>query len=233
MKSMIGLLATASIAAVLVGCGGNGSDGGGLIGIKNPRVRAVHAFTGAGAADVFIEGEQVMNDGVFGASSGYEIFENGNRDVAFRDANSQGVIAADSFLFEENKFYTVVGAGTLGNRTIIALTDGNETAGNGDAKFRVVNAASNANPVDVYITDPSVSSLSGVTPTFNNLEFGAGDSQYVQFAPDTYRIRVTPTTSQTPFIDTTVTLATDDIRTALVSQGSGASGLLVLQDGDQ
>jgi hypothetical protein len=230
MNKPTSLLALVGLGIFIAGCGGNGSDGTGIIGNQNPRVRAVVAYPDTDDIDAFVEGELILNDAGFGTASTYQIFDNGNRNVAFRDATSQGVIDEITTLFEENKYYTVVATGSSGNRTIIPLTNGQLEAPGNDAKLRVIHAAEGTSPVDVYITDPSVNSLSGVTPTFNDIVFEDGAVEYVVFPADTYRIRVTGSNDQTTVIDTTITVEPNAIQTALLVESPTDLGLLVLND---
>lgn len=230
MKKQISLLALAGLGILIAGCGGNGSDSTGIIGNKNPRIRAVVAYPDTDEIDVFVEGDLVLNDAGFGTASTYQIFDNGNRNVTFRDATSQGVIDETTTLFEENHFYTVVATGSSGNRTIIPLTNGQLEAPGNDAKLRIIHAAEGTSPVDVYITDPSVNSLTGVTPTYNDIVFANGTVDYVVFPADTYRIRVTGSNDKTSVIDTTITVEPDGIQTALIVDSPTDLGLLVLND---
>lgn len=222
------LLALAPIAAlVIAGCGG---DGTGITNNTNPRIRVVNALPGVDAVDVRVSGTTVLDDATFGTVSAYKITDNGNRNVVFLDATSGGEIINNESLYEENEWYTVVGAGSAGNRTFIRFEDVREEPVAGRTKLRVANADASVGPIDVFVTPVGEDDLTGVTPTSDDLAFGDVTPSFVERDAGSYRIRIYNADRSQLLADETVSIQSRQIRTVLVVDSGADSDLIVLND---
>lgn len=215
MKRALFFAPLAALALALSGCGGN-SDTTGLGGNINPRVRVVNQFRDVSRVDADISGRQMLSNQPYGVTSSYEIINNGNRDVRFVNVLNNTTLATRTSLFEENKFYTVIGTGNgAGGRDIIILTDGQDTVP-GQTKVRVVNANQDTTPVDVYFTATTTTTLTGQTAQITGLAYKDEEPQYVTYNPGTYTMWVTEAGNKANvLVKTNETFEADTIRTIL------------------
>ena len=130
-----------------------------------------------------------------------------------RTASGNAELATTNFSADRGNKFTVIALPTASGAELLAIRDPyNKSLTSDDARVRVLNAAVNAEPFDVYITDASVD-LATATPRLANLGFkqvlpSSGDDS-VEIAPASYRLRLTPAGSKTPFFDATVTAPVD------------------------
>jgi len=230
MKKAFAWAPLIAIAIVLAGCGG--SDTTGLVGNKNPRIRAVNDFHDVTAVSADVDGKALLTSQAFGSVSGYSIINNGNRTVTFTNVSGSSSIPIvnQTSLLEENQFYTAIGAGAGGGgRHIILLTDGQDIVTN-QTKIRLVNADEEQAGIDVYFTSTSTGSLTGQTPQIVNLAFADDQPSYQQLTPGSYKIWITPTGSQTPLLSQNITLSANTVVTEIFAKTSGGVALQGLQD---
>src|SRR5689334_13310554 len=105
MKRILFFLPLAAFALAIVGCGGSGN---GVVGIHNPRIRAVNDFSDVSSVSAQVESVDLLTSQAFGATSAYSIITNGNRTIAFNDvsgASSIPLVSANDLL-ETEKYYT-------------------------------------------------------------------------------------------------------------------------------
>src|SRR2546423_7495598 len=124
MRSKLFFLALVVLAFAVTGCGGSGN---GLVGLHNPRVRAVNDFSDVTAVSATVESTPLLTSQAFGATSAYAIITNGNRTVTFNNVSGSTSIplVSQTSLLETDKYYTAVGTGSgAGGRHIFLLEDG-------------------------------------------------------------------------------------------------------------
>ena len=229
MKSKLFLLPLAALAIAIVGCGGAGN---GIVGIHNPRIRAVNDFSDASAVSATVDTTDLLTSQAFGATSAYAIETNGNRTITFTNVSGSSSIplVSQTPLLETEKYYTAIGTGSgAGGRHIILLEDGQVLANN-IAKIRVINADEDAASVDVYFTSTATANLTGQTPQLTNVGFTAVVNDYINFTPGTYKVWITPNGSTTPITSQNVTLSANTIRTLVFAKTSGGVTIQNLQD---
>ena len=99
-------------------------------------------------------------------------------------------------------------------------------------RVRAIHGAPSAPAVDIYVTAPGAD-LAGETPALTNVAFG-DVADYIEAPAGDYRVRVTPTGTQTVVIDSgTLTLTSGQVRTAVAVDATGGGGpfdLLLLSD---
>lgn len=224
-------ISCAAIAAsliVIAGCGGAGSPF-----TKNPRVRVVHAFSDQGNLDALVEGVIMLDDAAFASISDFKIVANDNTEVKFNDSTTLVEVASAVDLYEEEKFYTVIGAGTTGGggRQLIVLTD-RRTEDPVNALVRVPNASQSLGTVDVYITAPGAD-ISLVAPTINDLAFGSEIIDYTTLVPGDYQLRVTDPDDKDVRLSYNFTVAATEIETlAIVDAAIVGPQILEFNDPD-
>ncbi len=229
MKRILFFLPLAAFALAIVGCGGTGN---GIVGIHNPRIRAVNDFSDVSAVSAQVDNTDLLTSQSFGAVSAYSIITNGNRTITFNNVSGSTSIplVSQNTLLETEKYYTAIGAGSgTGGRHIILLEDGQLIASN-ETKVRVVNADEDQAAVDVYFTSTSTSDLSGQTPQITNLAFADNAPTYINFTPGSYKVWVTPHGSTTPVQTQTVTLSANTIITLVFAKTSSGTTIQTLQD---
>ena len=229
MRTKLFLLPLAVIALAVVGCGGAGN---GLVGIHNPRIRAVNDFSDVSAVSATVESTNLLTSQAFGSTSAYAIITNGNRDINFTNvsgASSIPLITQNSLL-ETEKYYTAIGTGSgVGGRHIILLEDG-QVILNNIAKIRVINADEDDASVDVYFTSTATADLTGQTPQVTNLGFATAVADYTNFTPGNYKVWITANGSKTAITTKTVTLSANTIGTLVFAKTSGGTTIQTLQD---
>lgn len=229
MNSKLLFLPLAAIALAVVGCGGSGN---GVVGIHNPRIRAVNDFSDVTAVSSAVDTTTLMTSQAFGAVSAYNVIVNGNHTISFDNVSGATSIplVSQSSLLETEKYYTAIGTGSgVGGRHIILLEDGEVIAAN-ITKARVVNADEADAAVDVYFTSTGTADLTAQTPQITSLDFTDSTAPYTNFTPGTYKMWVTPEGSKTPLTTKTVTFTTNTIVTLVFAQTSGGVTIQTLQD---
>jgi hypothetical protein len=229
MRSKLFFLPVAIFALAVVGCGGSGN---GIVGIHNPRVRAVNDFSDVSAVSADVDATTLLTSQAFGAVSAYAVIPNGNHTVTFNNVSGSTSIplVSQASLLETEKYYTAIGAGSgVGGRHVILLEDGQVLASN-LTKVRVVNADEDDASVDVYVTSTATADLSGQTPQITNLAFANAPTLYTNFTPGSYKVWITPNGSTTPLTTKTVTLSANTIITLVFAKTSGGVTIQTLQD---
>jgi len=229
MKRILFFLPLAAVALAIVGCGGSGN---GIVGIHNPRIRAVNDFSDVSAVSAQVDTTNLLTSQAFGAVSAYSIITNGNRTITFNDVSGSTSIplVSQNTLLETEKYYTAIGTGSGGGgRHIILLEDGQLIASN-ETKVRVVNADEDQAAVDVYFTSTATADLSGQTPQITNLAFADNAPTYINFTPGSYNVWITAHGSTTPLKTQTVTLDANTIITLVFAKTSSGTTIQTLQD---
>jgi Domain of unknown function (DUF4397) len=209
------LLAVAS-ASLLAACGGSDDDSlDDRADVADPKVRFVHAVPGAPNVTLQRNGaaESGATDVAYKYGSQYYDVATENYTFSLRTASGNTELATSNFSADRGNKYTVVALPTDSGAELMTIRDPyNKSVTSDEARVRVLNAAANAAPFDVYITDAAID-LATATPRLANVGFkqvlpNSGDDS-VEIAPAAYRLRLTPAGSKTPFFDATVTAPVD------------------------
>lgn len=230
------LLVAAASALTVMACGGSDDDSlDDRADVADPKVRFVHAVPGA--PNVTLQRNGVVESGVTDVAYKYagQYYDVGTENYTFtlRTAVGNVELATSAFGTDRGNKYTLVAVPTATGAELLSIRDPyNKGLSSDDTRVRVLNAAANAEPFDVYITDISVD-LATATPRLNNIGFkqvlpaSGGDS--VEIAPAAYRLRLTPTGSKAPFFDATVTAPADgDWLLVALPDGAGANEVRLL-----
>ena len=229
MKLRLFILPLAVLAVALQGCGGSGN---GVVGIHNPRIRAVNDFSDVTSVSASVDNTDLLTSQAFGATSAYAVITNGNRTIAFDDVSGATSIpiVSQSSLLETEKYYTAVGTGSgPGGRHIILLEDG-EVIANNIAKIRVINANEDHVSVDVYFTSTATADLNSSTPQITSLGFADAVLDYIDFVPGDYKVWITNPGGKIPLDTKVVTLSANTISTMVWAKTSSGTDIQTLQD---
>jgi hypothetical protein len=216
------------------GCGGGSNNGTSL---GNARLRIVDASPDAPNMNILIDGSAAVTQAAFRSASGYQSVAAGTHQITavVAGANPATTLVTSEISLNSGTDNTllVIGRNDNGSLRVVTVPDNNSSPITGQAKLRVIDAATSANiNVDVYVSAPGAD-LTTLFPTFN-LTYGSA-TDYTALAAGAAEIRMTPSGVKTPvLLDTgTLNLAAGQIRT-IVTVDSTAAGppasALVLAD---
>jgi len=212
--------ATTALAA----CGDDDDGGTGVS--TRARVRAVHAVADAPPVNVLVDAQPLRggNNLAYGNATSYTAVDAGARTVRVNLATTGATVIEAPGTFAAATDYTVLATGSAaGTITPIVLTDDNTAPPSGQAKIRIIHASPTAGSVDVYATTPNgpLTDISRIVP---NAAFGTSTavSGYIRVPAGRYQIRVAPTGTATPAINSeAVDLRNGQIRTFVI-YGTGS-----------
>lgn len=197
LKTLVALLATATLVAA---CGGSDDNADDRADLNNPKVRFVNAVDAAPALTLYRDGQALSfaRDFAFLDASPYDEVGGGQSD--WRVAASQGEPTVGTVRFDPDRGdrYTLVALpapGAGGAPSLILIEDPYNKGTSNDARVRWVNASPNRAAVDVYLSNSGDDDLSSLSPRFAGLAFGQVDPESeddaIQVEGDTYRVSIT------------------------------------------
>lgn len=225
-------LAGFTAAVLLTACGGGSDDLNDRTDATPPQLRLVHASAASPAVTLYRNGTAdgpSTNLSYKGFSSYHDTTFGANALVLRAASAGSPDLSSASVDAQRGRKYTAVAVpdNVVGAQLLMIDDPYTKPVGNDQARIRVVNASSNANAVDVYVTAPNVD-LGTVAPNFSGLQYRtvlpASGSDSTEFTSGTYQVRVTSTGSKTPIFSNTITLAKNDDM-LLITVPSDAVGL--------
>jgi len=218
-RHLLGLLALVPMVW-LAGCGG-GSGG-------NASVRLVNASSGYASLDLYVNDAIQQTGVVTGAAGSYASVSSGTVTTALAATTSSTYLLSQSRNFAKDTKYSVVAYGWQGGLRSVPLTENIAAADANKTKVGVLNTATDAGSLDIYLTDDAdtTTPLSSFTPVATAITGGA-QSSYAAVVSGTYRLRVTATgnTNDVRLDARGVVLGSTDVDTIVLFGGAG--GLLV------
>lgn len=197
-------------------------------------LRAVHAVADAPPVDVIandVFALPLIEDLAFPEATSFLTVPAGPANLKITPAGNGGSILVDQDVdLDPGSMYTVVALGPLASISAAALPADHRPVATA-AKLRVIHGSPTAGTVDLYLTTPGTD-LATATPVAANVPFSA-DTGFLQVAPGSYELTVTPTGSTTPAIGPlAVTLDASGVYTAVARDavGGGAPLDLILLD---
>ena len=240
-----------SIAMVAAGLAAAacGSDTGPASDIA--QVRVMHARSGAPAIDLLVEGTAVVQGLEFARASAFVDVPAGDAALEIRDAGAPEVLSARTFELTGGMRYTLL-YGNAGNERDINIAADTATGiplspapssvadtaaipGESKVKLRVIHNASDAPPLDVYLTTADAP-LTGNLPLIEPFRYGTGLSPefpgYVERDPGVYRVYFTLDGTGTVVLDTgPIDMAAGHVRTVvLASTDTTGLGFVVVRE---
>jgi hypothetical protein len=189
------------------------------IDMNTAQLRVIDASPDAGALDSYQNGTGLAYNLQFGAMTSYVPMTPGSYSLTATRAGTRQVMVAASASLVANRQYTEIVGNIAANMQNTVLQDQTTPAPAGQMAVRLVQEATRAGAVDVYMVPKSGRPV----PLATNLGFGA-NSGYLTLPAGTYALAVVP--AGTVLVSSTVTLLSG----AEVEYASGAVRTVVLID---
>ena len=214
-RHFLGLMAAVPLGS-LVGCGGSSSGDASL--------RLVNA-SGYDALDLYLDDELFLSSVAYGSASSYKDASASTVTAALTNADSATYLLSQSRTLDTDTKYTAVAYGWQGALKSNLIDDSVDAADSGKTKLTVLNTASDAGTLDVYLT-ASGDDLEASTPVASGVSGGASSS-ITSVTAGTYRLRVTANedTDDVRLDVSGVVLASTGVVTLVLMPGPG--GVLV------
>lgn len=221
------------VAVVMAGLLLNLGSGGGEDRTK-AHVRLVNAATGYSALALTVGDEGVTGSAAYGETAAYTDIDPGTRTAEVRRPGSATLLATSSVALSRGDYYTVLAYDKAGTMSTLLLDENSGEPDRGRALLRVVNTASDAGALDVYVTADG-ETLPESTPVQSGAAYGVLGS-YVTVDSGSWRLRVTAANSKTDLrLDVpAVALGSESVATLVLTPGRGGvlvNALLVVQQG--
>jgi hypothetical protein len=222
-RSLLGLLACIPMLW-LSGCGGGSGN--------DANIRVVNASAGYSALDLYADDSQVLSSVAFGAASDYVGLDSGTIALDLTSAGSTTYLLSQSRSLSAETSYTMVTYGWEGALKATTVSDDVEAADSSKTKVSVLNTATDAGSLDVYLTAES-DALDASTPVASSVA-GGSQSSYASIASGTYRLRVTAAgdTSDLRLDQSGVVLSSTGVVTFVMTPTTGGvlvNGLQIVQ----
>lgn len=202
------------IAAGLSGCQS--------ISMNSAQLRVIDASPDAGVIDSYQNSSALAYNLGFGTMTSYVPMTPGNYVFAADKAGTHQALVSGTDTLAPGKQYTEIVGGGLANMQQTVFQDQSAPALSGKIALRLINEATRAGVVDVYLV-PLSGRLVNTSPIAVNLGYGA-NSGYIATPEGTYAIDVVPT--GTVPASSTVTLLSGE----QVAYASGSVRTIVLID---
>jgi len=224
-----GGLASLAAAVALSGCGGNSEDTG------TAAIRLLNASPGYAAMDLYVDDSQVNRAVAQGAQGSYASVDAADAlSTVLTAAGASTALSTTSRTFSKGVSYTLVAYGWQGALKTALVQEDVAAADSGKAKLMVMNLASDAGTVDVYLTGTD-ESLDDATAVASGVAAGSSVGP-VSHTAGTFRLRVTGADNKADLrLDVSgLTLGSTQVANLLLTPGSGGvlvHGLLSVQKG--
>jgi hypothetical protein len=219
MRTIIVSTAFALTAGLLVlgGCDTAGIAGG------QAKVRVVNASVDYAAVDMYLDDKRKIANVGYETGSSYLKVDADTYTTEFTRADVSTALATFKQQISKNERYTFLAMGRTGGFKVLTLDEAADEAPKGQSKIRLVNAASDAGELDVYLTD-ATTPLVDAAPTFTNVSADTLASEgFVVLDSGTYRLRVTAagSTSDIRLDVADVSLASTAVNTIVLTGTTG------------
>lgn len=172
-------IATAGLMLVLAACGKATEEGG---------VRFVNVSSSSLKADLYAGDDRIFSSIGAGQWTDYSNLEEGTYTFKVTSEGNSTALVQGSVLVPKDASRTVVAYGPESNLKLTTLTEDEGTPSSGDTRVRILNASSDAGPIDVFIGAES-QSIDSAPTTMSNVAAGA-TSSFVTVSRGTYRLRI-------------------------------------------
>ncbi len=199
-------------------------------------VRVVNASMDYASVDLYLDDKLKIASTGYESASSYLKVDSDTYDVEFRRSGASGALGSYNTDLQGDERLTWLVLGPSGSFQVIAIDESRDPADKDESLLRVVNAASDAGSVDVYLTD-ATTNLADVSPDYAAVATDklAGEG-LVKLNSGTWRLRVTAAGSKTDVrIDRPdLVLASKGVYTLVVTGTTGGvltDAMLLKQDG--
>ena len=214
---LVSLLAVASL--VLAGCNSDSNDA---------QIRMLNVSQGYSSLDLYLDSNKIQSAIASSTISNYSAIAPDTTHTIAITSNAVAVSSALQSLSEsldQKSHKTYVAYGDTGHFATMEIAE-DQTAPSGSyTSLEVLNTATDAGAVDVYLTSASVS-LDDASPNFSDVATGSS-AAFTSISSGTYRLRITATGSKTDVrLDiASVTFNSGQVASLIVTGTSG--GVLV------
>jgi hypothetical protein len=183
-----GLAPMAVSLLMLAACSGSDST--------DANIRLLNVSHDYDSLDLYVDSNQELSGVSYDAVSPYAGIKDTTYTIGF---DIHGVSSTLESLVETlptKSHKTYVAYGDTGNVAISEISEDQSTPDSGSSRLQVLNTATDAGALDVYLTGSTVS-LDNASPTFNAVTSGSIDTDgFVTLNSGSYRLRVTATGSK-------------------------------------
>ncbi len=158
--------------------------------MNSAQVRVIDASSNSGPIDSYQDSTALAYNLDYGTATSYVPSAPGTSTLSLDKAGTRQTLVAAKNILTAGKQYTEIVAGSLANMQQTTLVDQSTPAPSGQFAIRVVNEASNAGPIDVYMVPPRAR-LSNTSPIATNLAVGM-NTGYITIPDGTFSLSVLP-----------------------------------------
>lgn len=213
------LVALLPLIAALTACGGGDSS-------DKAHMRLVNVSPAYASLDLYSGGEETLTDVKSGAVSGQADVETGTYTTTLTSSGSTTTLVSLSLTLTKSYDYAVIAYGESGSLKAVAVTEEEDEPSSQYAKLRVLNTATSAGSLDVYITAAGATSLTDSATLTTALGVGS-PSSYADEGAGTYDLWVTGygDKNDVRLHLSSLSLASKEIATVILTPSAG--GVLV------
>jgi len=180
-----------TLVLALTGCQFGSSDS------DQAKWRLLNASQDYDSLDLYVSGTREEAAIAYGSVSKYDGFDADTYTIEVAANNAAGKLRSFSKELSKKSHTTFVGYGRKGSFSTLEIDEDQSEPSSDETKLLVLNTATDAGAVDVYLTGESTD-LNNASPVFSDVAVGsAASSGYVTVSSGTYRLRVTAAGSTT------------------------------------
>lgn len=185
--------------AVLAGLAGCTLKSGGYNTTSPPKIRFFNAAFDVGTVDVDIGSIQTLNALQFETFATYRTASLGSQPVTIIPTGTTTPILATPVAFDNGQRWAYILYGRPASPQALVVADNVDLPGGGKYKLRLINAATESGPLDIYVTSPG-DSLETATPTIAGVTLGSV-SDFVELNSQSIEVRIVPSGTKSVFYD--------------------------------
>ena len=201
MKNLRNLFAAALGLAALTACESKVADPRD----ETARIRLVHGSSITTALNLKVDGVTVLQNVAATQISNYAEVDAGNHTVSVTLQGSGQTLLSRPVTLDKDGDYTMLVSGTLADPEEMIASDTAFTPLTGKVKIRVIHAARNAPPLDVYLTAPG-DDLATASKLVEPFEFNVADTTvfpgFAERDPGDWQVRFTADGTTNVLLDT-------------------------------
>lgn len=183
LRCAAAVFAIATLALMTVsGCTGDDAN--------KAKLRVLNTSLDYDSVDLYVDGERKLAAVANATASGYLALDADTYTIAFARNGSSSKLESSSATLDKGSHKTYVTYGRTGSFGVLGIDEDQGEAASGKAKLLVLNTATDAGAVDVYLTGSS-DELGDSSPIVSDLATGAAASGYVTVSSGSYRLRIT------------------------------------------
>jgi len=182
--------------AVLVGCT---AESGGYNTTSPPKIRFFNAAFDIGAINADVGTVQTITGLNYEQFATYHSASLGNQPVTILPTGTTTPLITSSVSFDNGQRWSHILYGRPNAPQALIVADNVDLSGGGKYKVRLVNAATEAGPLDVYVTAPGAP-LDTATPTLAGVTLG-GVSDFIELDAGSVEVRIVPSGTKSVFYD--------------------------------